>query len=184
MAGNVTELFPEIKFIQNDTLKSKVITVWDEALGMSNWENPLLIPFNSEIGAEPSLINHTRSVTRTALWYAENYEKTFNKQVDHDVLIAGAILHDVSKVLEFELESDGPVKTEIGKNFPHGTFSGFLSWKTNLPIEVLHLIVTHSPAVHMLPNSIEGYILKYADLMDADAHYFSAGLTTIMKRYK
>ena len=184
MTALILELLPEITRIEDKTLQDKVARVWEEALEMGGWQNPEAIPFNAAIGNAPSLIDHTRSVTKAALWYAEHYQQTFGGKIDFDTLTAGAILHDVSKVIEFRQGDAGPEQTSIGKQLPHSTYSGFFAWKAGLPLEVLHLIVTHSPAVQMLPNTIEGYILKYVDVMDADAHYFSAGLPTIMERFK
>lgn len=184
MNHDIVQLLPEIELISDRDLREKVITVWQQAFAMANWQDPHAIPFNAAIGNEPSLIDHTRSVTKTALGYAQNYEDTFGGSVDHDLLLAGALLHDVSKAIEFEPGAEKPEKSAIGINLPHGTFSTILAWQAELPLPVLHLIATHSPAAPMLPNTIEGYILKYADLLDADAHYCAAGLPTIMERFK
>ena len=184
MGFKIVDLIPETGDIKNEELRQKVIGVWEEAIKLGGWDDPRKIPFNPDIGLSPSLIDHTRSVTRIALAVAENYVLTYKKEIDRDLLAAGAILHDVSKVLEFQDSPDGPVKSEAGKKLPHGSFSGFLAWKAGLSVDLLHLVLTHSPAVEMLPLRIEGIILRYADLMDADSHYFCAGLPTLMERYR
>ena len=176
MENKIIDLIPE-------DLRQTVIDIWNEALQIAGWDDPHKIPFNPSVGYAPSLIDHTRSVTRTALSYADNFKKTFQKDIDRDLLTAGAILHDVSKAIEFMDGNDGPVKSDIGNKIPHSIYSGFLAWKAGLPVDLIHIILTHSPSVEMLPKSIEGLILKYADMMDADAHYFLAELPTILERY-
>lgn len=184
MDFKMVDLIPEISDIQNEDLRQKVISIWEEAIKLGGWDDPRKIPFNPAIGTSPSLLDHIRSVTRTALAFADNYERSFKKGIDRDLLAASAILHDVSKALEYEAGQDGPVKSEVGKKLPHGFFSGFLGREAGLSVDLLHTILTHTPTVEMLPLRLEGIILRYADLMDADSHYFSSGFQTLMERYK
>ena len=183
MKLKMIDLIPEIDEVKNEETRQRVITVWEEAIRLGGWTDPLKIPFNPTIGPIPSLIDHTRSVTRTALFFADGYENRFQKGIDRDLLAAGAILHDVSKAMESEPTPDGAVKSEIGKTVPHGFFGGYLAWKAGVPTELIHLITTHTHAVAMLPQRIEGVILRYADLLDADCHYFGSGLPTLMERH-
>lgn len=183
MKHKIIDLIPEIKEIKTEEVRQKVIDIWEEAIRLGGWEDPRKIPYTPAIGPIPSLIDHTRSVTRTALFFADEFEKTFLKKIDRELLAASAILHDVSKTMEFGPAPEGAAKSEIGKKVPHGFFGGYLAWKAGLPTEFIHMIATHTPSVSMLPQRIEGVIMRYADLMDADSHYFSAGLPTLMERH-
>ena len=184
MGKGIVDLIPEIKNIKDEDLRQKVINVWEEAVTLGGWDVPDQIPFNPDLGPSPSLINHTRSVTRIALSFAEEYERDYGKCIDRDMLAAVAILHDVSKALEIQPGPEGPAKSELGKKVPHGIFGGYLAWKAGLPLDYIHLIVTHTPRISMLPSRLEGIILAYADLLDADSHFFRGKVRTIMERHK
>lgn len=184
MDNKIVDLMPEIDNIKDGDLRQKVINVWEEAVALGGWENPGQIPFNPAIGSSPSLISHTRLVTRTALSFAEEYERVHGKCIDRDMLAVTALLHDVSKAMEIKPSSSGPTKSEVAQKVPHGFFGGYLAWKAGLPLDLVHLIVTHTPTIPMLPGRIEGVILGYADLMDADCHFFRAELPTMMERHR
>lgn len=166
---------PEIDRIKDEEIRRKVIEIWEEAVALGGWNDPSQIPFNIAIGLPPSLIDHTRLVTRVALSYAGEYEQAYGKTIDWDLLTASAILHDVSKVLEFKPHPERITKSEIGEKIPHGFFGGFLARKVGLPLDLIHMIVTHTPTVAMLPGRLEGVILRYADLMDSDCHSLGPG---------
>ena len=184
MGKGIVELIPEITSIKDEDLRQKVINIWEEAVSLGGWDSPAEIPFNTELGTSPSLINHTRSVTRIALSFAQEYERDYGKCIDRDMLAVVAILHDVSKALEIEPGPDGPVKSALGKKVPHGIFGGYLAWKEGLPLDCIHLIITHTPRIAMLPARLEGIILAYADLLDADSHFFRGKVKTIMERHR
>lgn len=124
------------------------------------------------------LLEHTLKVVNICLVLSKEYKDT-NK----DLLITGALLHDVGKVFEyrvfpFERTPEGRllghialgynmVKSKIdnlrslpGQNFPRV-----------LELEILHMILSHhgklewgSPVVPMTPEAL---ILHYADLLDS-----------------
>lgn len=184
MKSRIVELIPEIDRIKDEDIKKKVISIWEKAIALGGWDDPSKIPFNPTIGLPPSLIDHTLLVTRTAIFFATEFEQTYGKGVDWDLLITSSVLHDVSKVLEFKPHPERITKSEIGEKVPHGYSGGFLAQEAGLPLDYIHMIVTHTPAVAMLPGRLEGVILRYADLMDADCHYFRAGLPTLMPKSK
>ena len=86
--------------------------------------------------------------------------------IDMDVLVAGAILIDVGKLLEYERDSTGKiVQSEYGKLLRH-PFSGVgLAMRFDLPARVCHMIAMHAKEGDAGQRTIEGLIVHHADFM-------------------
>lgn len=168
----VERLLPEVKEISNPDLQKKVVACWEEAIQFRGWTEKLLreMPFtlladNVRIG----FIDHVRAVCRMCMACDDvlNDVHGQNKTVlDRDHLIAGALLADVGKLLEFEIINGKPTKSDYGKHIRH-PFSGVgLAFKHGLPSEVMHIIATHSKegaGEQRLPESI---IFHHCDFID------------------
>jgi hypothetical protein len=82
-----------------------------------------------------------------------------------DVLIAGAILADVGKLLEYEMKEGKSVQGNYGKYLRH-PFSGVsLAEACDVPPEVCHIIATHAGEGDMVKRTTEAYIVHHADFM-------------------
>jgi len=106
MKPRIKELFPEIEQIKDEKLRAKVVSTWEEAIEKGDWriEELETIPFTlliPECGID--LVTHTRAVTQTALKVAGVLLEFYREKVkiNFDLLIAGGILHDVGKLLEY-----------------------------------------------------------------------------------
>ncbi|MFW5878120.1 MAG: HDIG domain-containing metalloprotein, partial [bacterium] len=85
--------------------------------------------------------------------------------VDMDVLIAGAILADVGKLLEYELKDGKAVQGMYGKYLRH-PFSGVsLAEECGVPPEVCHIIAAHAGEGDKIKRTTEAYIVHHADFM-------------------
>lgn len=164
--------FPMIEDIYDTDLRNSVIKIWEEVLEASSW-NDLLSPRSSERDPLTSLVSHTRGVTRNAICLAKNAEDEYGTEIDYDDLIASCLLHDVSKLLEFEPAEEGGVEareTEIAKKYQHGFYGAYYAEKYGLSRNIVSNIISHTPFSKMLPLSLEGIILIHADAADADVH--------------
>lgn len=95
-------------------------------------------------------------------------------------------MHDVCKLEEMEMGDQGSKtsrKSSLGKIYQHGFLSGYYTQKYGLPNEVTGLVVAHSGQSKVIPRSIEGMILYYADMMDADIHFVQAGTTLCLETH-
>lgn len=83
-----------------------------------------------------------------------------------DVLISGAILADVGKLLEYELDENGTAfQGNYGKYLRH-PFSGVsLAEEAGVPAEVCHIIATHAGEGNMVKRTTEAYLVHHADFM-------------------
>ncbi|MBU0508226.1 HD domain-containing protein [bacterium] len=143
------ERFPEISHITDAGIRAKTVSAFLEAMSLGGWTLDDLdrIPFTLLIPNCPvSLLTHMRSVVQTALRIAEVLDGHYNRyyQVDRDVMLSGAVLHDVGKLMEYAETEKGFVKSHVGKIMRHPFSGAALAMKHGLPDEVQHIIATHA----------------------------------------
>jgi len=168
---NIEELWPELAWIENKDLRDKTAKTWEMALEQSVLaaEDLERIPFTLLIpGITVSFMAHKRCVVHVAKKSAQKMIEFFGDDlpVDMDVVIAGAILADVGKLLEYELDENGnAVQGTYGKYLRH-PFSGVsLAEKCGVPPEVCHIIAAHAGEGDLVKRSTEAYIVHHADFM-------------------
>lgn len=168
----ITELLPEINEIKDERLRQKVVDVWEEAMKFRGWTPEVLksIPFTLLAeNVKISFIEHVRTVCRICMAVDRVLEEAYGSRrtpVNRDYLIAGALLADVGKLLEYEIVDGKPVKSDYGKKLRH-PFSGVgLAFKHDLPPEVMHVIATHSKEGEGEKRSPESIIFHHADFID------------------
>ena len=86
-------------------------------------------------------------------------------KVDVDILISGAILIDVGKLLEYEIIDGKLTTSNYGKVVRH-PFSGVaIAARFDLPPEVQHIIGTHSKEGDLGNRTVESIIVHHADFV-------------------
>ena len=156
-------LFPEVESIQDAGLRAKVEAVWQELWQMSDFDSIDTLATSPEI--RYLHIPHNR-VVDMALAVASAFERFHGVKVEHDVLVAAALLQDASKLVEYTL-SNGEVKlSALGREYPHAFWAAHTALKHGVPDEICHIILTHTPQSTSFPTSLEGKILYYVDQID------------------
>ena len=174
----IAELFPNIMDISDAGLRDKVAMVWDEAItigcGGRGWTFDELraVKFTLLAGdIDLMFIEHLNSCVRQCIAIADVLESAFSGKIpiNRDVLIAGSLLADVGKPLEYDKDASGEViKGHYGEMLRH-PFSGVgMCYKHGLPPEVMHIIATHSHEGDKVQRSIESIIFHHADFVDFD----------------
>ncbi len=170
----VIRLLPEVNEIKDATLRENVIAAWEEAIAFRGWTEELLrgIPFTLLAeNVKITFIDHVRAVCNMCIAVDKVLTESHgaNKTpVNRDFLVAGALLADVGKLMEFEIVDGNPVKSDYGKHIRH-PFSGVgLAFKHNIPSEVMHIIATHSKEGNGEVRSPESIIFHHADFIDFD----------------
>ncbi len=172
MKDSIKRLWPELEWIKDESLKEKTAKTWETALARSvlNEEDLGRIPFSLLCGPDlkVSFMAHKRCVVQIAKMSGERMNEFFGNDlpVNMDVLISGAILADVGKLLEYELDSSGKaVQGKYGKFLRH-PFSGVsLAEECGIPPEVCHIIATHAQEGDLVKRTTEAYIVHHADFM-------------------
>lgn len=172
MKAIVLRLLPEINEIKDKSLRDKVIACWEDAIAFRGWTEELLrnIPFTLLAeNVRITFIDHVRAVCKMCLALDDVLNEVHQSRktpVNRDYLVAGALLADVGKLLEFEIVNGQPVKSNYGMHIRH-PFSGVgLAFKHGLPSEVMHIIATHSKEGTGEKRSPESIIFHHADFVD------------------
>ena len=170
MDNHVRELWPELDWIGNEALREATARTWELALERSPLTAADLdtIPFTLLVpDLKVSFMAHKRCVVHVAKASAEQMIAFFGDDlpVDMDVTIAGAILADVGKLLEYDIKDGRSCKSDMGKFVRH-PFSGVgLAMEAGVPASVLHIIAAHAGEGDLVKRSTEAYIVHHADFM-------------------
>jgi len=168
----IDELWPELAWISDEELREKTTKTWQLALERSvlTPDDLQRIPFTLLAGPDlqVSFMAHKRCVVHIARESALKMIDFFGDElpVKMDVVIAGAILADVGKLLEYELDDKGnSFQGMYGKYLRH-PFSGVsLAEECGVPAEVCHIIATHAGEGNLVKRTTEAYIVHHADFM-------------------
>jgi hypothetical protein len=171
--NEILDLLPEIDEINEETLKEKVMNVWHDAIVYRNWTESELksIPFTllaDNVGI--SFLEHVRTVCRMCIACDEILTEAYRERktpVNRNYLVAGALLADVAKLLEFDKKPDGTIfKSDYGKKLRHPFTGVGLAFKYDVPPEVMHIIAVHSKEGAGEVRSPEAIIFHHADFID------------------
>jgi len=167
----VEKLWPEIQWIENARLREQVTQTWVKALERSPLKPEDLnqIPFTLLVPNCPiTFMEHKRCVVHIARRSAEAMHEFMGRYlpIDLDAVLAGAILADVGKLLEYELGPDGKSKqSERGEALRHPFTGVALALECGVPDAVCHIIASHAAEGDLVKRSTEAYIVHHADFM-------------------
>jgi putative nucleotidyltransferase with HDIG domain len=170
MIDAAKSLWPELEWIQDNDLREKTTKTWALALEQSILEPNDLneIPFTLLVKDCPvTFMEHKRAVVHIAYESAKIMSKFFgnNLPIDMDVVVAGAILADVGKLLEYDKKDGKAVTSQYGKYVRH-PFSGVgLAMQCGIPDKVCHIIAAHAGEGDHVKRTTEAYIVHHADFM-------------------
>jgi 3'-5' exoribonuclease len=120
------------------------------------------------------LLEHTVMVTKNALKIAENYPAA-----NTDILLAGALLHDIGKTIEFSFEKK-IAYTDMGRLIGHIPMGFALieyeatrlgSPPAHKKVLIQHIVLSHHGYLEFgspkQPHTLEAVIVHHADQLDA-----------------
>ena len=111
-------------------------------------------------------------------------------QVDRDILVAGALLHDIGKTIEYE-NPIAPVQTAEGKLCGHVAigYAEFkrivdeLDIKSEVPLLLEHMILAHHGSLEfgspVMPATREALLLSEIDMLDSRQMILDKALDTV-----
>ena len=174
MKAKIRELLPEIEWIHDKDLQEKVVDTYVEALETGGWkpEDMAWIPFTLLIPNCPaSYLTHTRGVVRVAKASMDEFNALYENEggfkLDNDKLVAGALLHDVGKLVEYEKTPDGKfVKSQMGKDLRHPFSGTVIALRNGVSSEIGHIIANHAHEGDGTLRSPEGVLVNKADFIN------------------
>ncbi len=172
MNKEVLKLWPELEWIQDEELRNSTAKTWELALERSVLvpEDLSRIPFTLLCGPDlkVTFMDHKRSVVHIVRDAGNKINEMYHGElpVNMDVLISGAILADVGKLLEYILDYNGKaIQGSYGKYLRH-PFSGVsLAEEAGVPAEVCHIIAAHAGEGNMVKRTTEAYLVHHTDFM-------------------
>ncbi len=171
MQDAVNRLWPELQWINDQDLRHKVTQTWVRALELSplNPDDLQRIPFTLLVPNCPTtFMEHKRCVVHIACKAAESMKEFMGTAlpVDMDTVIAGAILADVGKLLEYEKCEGGKTRQSKRGEFLRHPFTGVaLAMECGVPDAVCHIIAAHAGEGDLVKRSTEAIIVHHADFM-------------------
>jgi putative nucleotidyltransferase with HDIG domain len=172
MKEEILKLWPELNWIKDELLREKTAKTWELALEKSvlTIDDLNKIPFTLLAGPDlkVTFMDHKRSVAHIAKDAGEKINAMYHGElpVNMDVLIAGAILCDVGKLLEYELDENGNSKQGVYGKYLRHPFSGVsIAEQCGVPADVCHIIATHAGEGNLVKRTTEAYIVHHADFM-------------------
>lgn len=172
---DLDSVFPELEGIEDERLRAGVSKAWTTAADENGLEIdeigavPWFPPGQTALGIAPegaTLVDHVRDVTACALSLADVLsERRPDLELDLETVLAGALVHDVSKLYEFH----GMERTEIGELLGHPYFGVAVAARADLPAEILHIALSHSRRTAVEPATLEAEIVCRADRVAAAA---------------
>jgi len=177
----ILALLPEISNINDKALREKVVRIWQKACEDGNVKELEKIPKNLKNTCY-TLINHTCMVAELCITAAKLAKQHHGIETNLDYLLTGALLHDVSKLLEIAADGKDYIATEFGKKIQHGFYAAYKAFEKELPIEIQHILISHTPQSAIMPQSIEAVILYNVDQTDTEILNQSLGIPLSPKR--
>lgn len=163
---------PELELIGDAEMCRLAVEAWCFSLCCSDFHRISEMPPEGNPGSpvlrRGSQADHIRIVTRLSMAMAREAIAMWPEvRVDHDVLVTGAICHDVGKPYEFDpanrarWAADPSVAGQ--PSFRHSVFGMHVCLTVGLPVEVAHIAVGHSFEGQYMGVSSECMIVRLAD---------------------
>jgi putative nucleotidyltransferase with HDIG domain len=173
LRASVRRSFPELSQIRDPELREKVVEAWALALSQTEYESIEQIPGSAVPGA-PAMTGgtqteHLRGVAQIALAMVDTLESLCGPLgVDRDVLIAGALCHDVGKPYEYSPRNRARWEADPKKaGLPairHPVYGAHIALTVGLPEAVAHAAGGHSAEGERIERSLENTIIHMADV--------------------
>lgn len=170
MRDTVNKLWPELQWIEDESLRESVTQTWIKALERSPLDADDLneIPFTLLVADCPAtFMEHKRCVVHIARRSAEAMQEFLGASlpIDMDTVIAGAILADVGKLLEYEKVDGKTRQSDRGRALRHPFTGVALAIECGVPDVVSHIIAAHAAEGDLVKRSTEAIIVHHADFM-------------------
>lgn len=170
---DLADVFPAVDDIAADDLRTGVHEAYALALAETGWDDLRAVPWlpdeQERLGLpDESNVDHVNEVTTLAAGMAETLQETRpNLDVDRDLVVAGALLHDVSKLYEFA--PGASAGTDYYDLLGHPHVGVYVCEAAGLPVAVSHIVLSHTGRTTVDPATIEAEIVKRADEVAAAA---------------
>ena len=116
------------------------------------------------------LVEHMISTTSIALALCDTAESVYNARVDRDLVVAGALVHDIFKSLTYiERENGSYASAPLAERLDHLTLGVAELIRRGFSLDVVHIVDSHMGWQHgpIGPRTVEALIVHLADMADS-----------------
>jgi len=171
MREDLLKYIPEFNLIKDSDLKEKVLKAWEIALTAGGWgiKDLQRMPFTLLIDPCPcNMIEHIRGVVNVSVNAAEALQNIYDDKVkiNEDYLVAGALLHDIGKLVEYKEKNRKFIQSSLGKLVRHPISGVGLCYSQGISEEVMHIIASHSWEGDRSRRTPEAIIVHHADFIN------------------
>jgi putative nucleotidyltransferase with HDIG domain len=170
LRARVRAELPEIEEISDREQRAKAVEAWALALAASSFGAIAEIEPSGNPGGNTlkrgSQTDHIRGVTRLAMRIADETSALMpDLKVDRDLVVAGALCHDVGKPWEFDLENrrrwERDPRAAGLPSVRHPAFGVHVCFTVGLPEEVAHCAAAHSGEGKLLVRALKNTIVHH-----------------------
>lgn len=166
---SITDALPELQQISDPEMRDGVIEAWVIAFDESEYESLDQLEFGpayDQIGRQ-SQVRHVREVTQCAIALADTLIETRGVELNRDEIIAGALVHDITKFYETSPNVEG--YTELGEFIPHPHYAIHVLERAGLSRHIEHITLVHTSGSKPQPKTLEATIVILADIASASS---------------
>ncbi|MFB6080030.1 MAG: HD domain-containing protein [Haloferacaceae archaeon] len=173
MTTEIIEALPEIREIEDDDLRERVVDCFEIGLAEGPHESLSDVPwaphYADEVG-DQRLVPHVRDVVALSTALADRLAERRDVDVDRDAVLAGALVHDVSKLFEHDRDSF----TDVRRYLEHPHFCVYVLETAGMSIPIQHIALAHTPNSNVEPQTVEAAIVHHADVVAMDGIFLEA----------
>ena len=168
----IEDLSPEIDQIRDKELRRKAVEAWSLSLASSSYARLAEVPGWGDIDnfylKRGHQNTHLRGVARMAMMIVDDFVEKFPEVVvDRDIVVCGALCHDLGKTYEFDPVNQKRWKADTTKvgdpTFRHSVYGVHIALTAGLPEEIAHICLGHSREGVFITLSTECNIVREAD---------------------
>jgi 7,8-dihydroneopterin 2',3'-cyclic phosphate phosphodiesterase len=114
-------------------------------------------------------VEHTLAMTDLSLALCDIVENVYQCAVDRDLVLCGALLHDIFKPVTYAEDNGRYKRSPIAERIDHLSLATAELIRRRFPLEAVHVIVASHGSEHgpIGPQTIEALICHLADWTDA-----------------
>ena len=168
--NELEELFPQFACIADGSLRQKAQRAMRLAAqrGGWDWESILKCPVTLNWMECPvTWVEHVRDVTDACIQAFAQQEKYFRQNhvpVSRDLVVAGALLHDIGKLTEFAHVDNQVCHSRNYQLLRHPLSGAVIAHEAGLPDELVYLIAVHSFEGEKSYQTVESNFVRKLDM--------------------
>ena len=161
----------QLSKIIDPVLKKKVVETWVKACQEGNKKDIKeleKLPFTIATNANGiGLIQHVKAATEGAFALAKIQKENIPEfpDIQMDIVVAGALVNDINKVIVFELDEKGKYIKKDSSTFPGLE----VTRKTGLPDSIVEIVEYECNGCKGRPSNIETIFIEHADFITFDS---------------